>query len=1164
MAKKIIKTKKSKQKQPIKKTIKKIKTKLPTKKTKKIIPTPKKTVSKIKKIKKPSKTIIKKNLQPTKIIVETKKENWFVKLIKSIVKITLILLPFILIGGGIWLVISKFFPEVAAKIGGVVDTCWQFIKDTCHNLDDKTKKALENAGIDPKYSAIASKVLWLVGGCLLAAACCLIPGIGTFLGGTVLISTIAYIGTITLTEKTNQEPPKNTSPPQQVENKVDNTNKQIEPDKLTENNRDSEKQETQKKKKTTKSTELNDETPTPQPTLKQPIHKQKEINKEEYNKSLLNPDMQKQVEELLQHEKAKNEQLLQERNYFEANLQAQQLEMLNIKNQKDNLEKELAEQKNLSDAEKQQLTKQIADINTNLTSKNEELNNLKKDQEAHAELRQELYDVINKDKENLQQKTKQLEEQKNLSDAEKQQLTKQIADINTNLTSKNEELNNLNQKLEEAAKKQTELNNFIQTQENNLEQIKTSSEEKQQELNNKVKDIQTNLNRQEKITEDKNKEIEQMQSQKIQLENQLASNKQDLDKLQQKIFDKEVELEEKERKLTEQKDLSANEVKQLNSEINNLKNNINQEKVNFEVQLSLKEGEIKQLQENEKNLKQQLSKTQTETMSLREQHVKTLEEIQKQITNYKNMVSELENETQKLKEQIEKNNENAKQLQKELKAKQAKLDEINKTIGILTANKDNLLQTITFLENDTTITDWQKSKNQKEYSYDTSSKEIQFPRFWNDKPFTYKIVPKIDFDKTGLPYIPRSLRTYNEMIRRNTIQGESIELSPGKYYCEPSINMRNIPYSTNGANLIFSEPTSQTEPPQNLIKLDEAKENLKNISQELSNYKTNLKKTQLEYNQLLENQTPDDSLQQELNNKANHIKTLKNEMQKLEIKEQGFRSEIYTLKLENKNLKEKYTNDLTKIQQELDATKTENNQLEKEMQEIQVELVKNGNVDEALVKQLNHKEAQIKELKGKITNLEANETKLQETIKQKDEEIKQLQETIQEQAEQIIKLTAEIENNIETFKQQAMKIQQLEGAIAGLEDANGAMGGNNKELLHEINKLKAQLKAEQKAHVATKIRLEKKIVKLQGKNLKLTNDSEQLKEKEKHWEDAVKNVGTAITIGVSTKAGVMMGAAWGSAAGPIGTVVGGTVGGVIAGAAAVSSKWDVVKTWFGR
>ncbi|AGL89974.1 Hypothetical protein -Paragroup CHP041 [Strawberry lethal yellows phytoplasma (CPA) str. NZSb11] len=243
-------------------------------------------------------------------------------------------------------------------------------------------------------------------------------------------------------------------------------------------------------------------------------------------------------------------------------------------------------------------------------------------------------------------------------------------------------------------------------------------------------------------------------------------------------------------------------------------------------------------------------------------------------------------------------------------------------------------------------------------------------------------------------------------------------------------------------------------------------------------------------------------------------------MQQLEIKEKGFRSEIDTLKLENKNLKEKYTNDLTKTKQELDATKTENEQLEKEMQEIQTELIKNGNADDVLVKQLNHKEAKIKELKGKINTLEANETKLQEIIKQKDEEIKQLQQKVQEQAEEIIKLTAEIENNMEIFKQQSMKIQQLEGAIAGLESASSAMGIDNKELLHEINKLKDQLKEEQDAHVATKIRLEKKIVELKKDNLDLTNDSNQLETKKNGWDKNVENIGAAINIGVSTKAGV--------------------------------------------
>ncbi|MGL9688128.1 MAG: hypothetical protein ACQBVK_05295, partial [Candidatus Phytoplasma sp. TWB_XP] len=51
-------------------------------------------------------------------------------------------------------------------------------------------------------------------------------------------------------------------------------------------------------------------------------------------------------------------------------------------------------------------------------------------------------------------------------------------------------------------------------------------------------------------------------------------------------------------------------------------------------------------------------------------------------------------------------------------------------------------------------------------------------------------------------------------------------------------------------------------------------------------------------------------------------------IQQLKTKEQGFRSEIDNLKLENQNLKEKYNHDLIKIQQELNTSKTKTQQLE--------------------------------------------------------------------------------------------------------------------------------------------------------------------------------------------------------------------------------------------
>ncbi|WP_341833482.1 hypothetical protein M33023_03980 [Candidatus Phytoplasma asteris] len=199
--------KKSQSKPPTKPNVKKSKINQPQRK--------KNTKSSI--IKKPSKQIAQSNLQPTKIIVETqqKQANWFVKIIKSLITAIIILLPIILIGGALWIIISKFFPEVATQFGEGATKIWVFIKDTCHNLDDKTKEWLEKIGINPKYSSIVSKALWFIGGFLLAGACFFISGIGPFLGKVVLFLAIAFLATVLLTDKT---PPKaKTLPPNLVE-----------------------------------------------------------------------------------------------------------------------------------------------------------------------------------------------------------------------------------------------------------------------------------------------------------------------------------------------------------------------------------------------------------------------------------------------------------------------------------------------------------------------------------------------------------------------------------------------------------------------------------------------------------------------------------------------------------------------------------------------------------------------------------------------------------------------------------------------------------------------------------------------------------------------------------------------------------------------------------
>ncbi|WP_238568793.1 chromosome partitioning protein ParA [Chrysanthemum yellows phytoplasma] len=65
--------------------------------------------------------------------------------------------------------------------------------------------------------------------------------------------------------------------------------------------------------------------------------------------------------------------------------------------------------------------------------------------------------------------------------------------------------------------------------------------------------------------------------------------------------------------------------------------------------------------------------------------------------------------------------------------------------------------------------------------------------------------------------------------------------------------------------------------------------------------------------------------------------------------------------------------------------------------------------------------------------------------------------------------------------QQGLHIEALEGTIKALENVSGKYLEENAELRHEINKLKEQIKDEQKAHEATKVKLKENSDKLTNK-----------------------------------------------------------------------------------
>ncbi|MFB0638507.1 MAG: hypothetical protein AB2N28_2330 [Candidatus Phytoplasma solani] len=188
MAKKIIKTKKTKPKAITSKKVIPRKIKKPKKTVKKTTTKPtiiKKTSTRITKTTpKTTKPITKTTPpQPTKIIVETqqKQDNWFVKIIKILGKAIIVLLPILLIGGGIYWVLFKFFPEIftqinaftgdaAAKTKSLYDKATQpiynFIKHIHNKITGNDKDPNHTPSPQNKLGYYLATTLSVIGICL--------------------------------------------------------------------------------------------------------------------------------------------------------------------------------------------------------------------------------------------------------------------------------------------------------------------------------------------------------------------------------------------------------------------------------------------------------------------------------------------------------------------------------------------------------------------------------------------------------------------------------------------------------------------------------------------------------------------------------------------------------------------------------------------------------------------------------------------------------------------------------------------------------------------------------------------------------------------------------------------------------------------------------------
>ncbi|MGL9688043.1 MAG: hypothetical protein ACQBVK_04800, partial [Candidatus Phytoplasma sp. TWB_XP] len=302
---------------------------------------------------------------------------------------------------------------------------------------------------------------------------------------------------------------------------------------------------------------------------------------------------------------------------------------------------------------------------------------------------------------------------------------------------------------------------------------------------------------------------------------------------------------------------------------------------------------------------------------------------------------------------------------------------------------------------------------------------------------------------------------------------------------------------------------------KNLLEIQLQQEKINSLT--LETQKANLehdltqKQEELENNQKLSQQEKQE-LQKEINQQTDKIRSKENEIFNQDQKINQLETDLYQEKTINTE-KEKQINELiNQINEQNQMTEKLQSQLQEQKALIET---KQQELDNN--KTLSEQEKQ--ELQTEITQLQhtltTKEKEYQETIQQKDQEINQLNQIINEQAEEINRLSEELEQQIDKWVKQGLHIEALEGTIKALENASSKYIEENAELRHEINKLKEQIKDEQKAHEATKVKLKDNCDKLTQK----TTEYEQLKEtinNQESWKGSLQPLGNKIVKEINT------------------------------------------------
>ncbi|BAD04132.1 hypothetical protein ['Chrysanthemum coronarium' phytoplasma] len=291
------------------------------------------------------------------------------------------------------------------------------------------------------------------------------------------------------------------------------------------------------------------------------------------------------------------------------------------------------------------------------------------------------------------------------------------------------------------------------------------------------------------------------------------------------------------------------------------------------------------------------------------------------------------------------------------------------------------------------------------------------------------------------------------------------------------------------------------------IQLQQEKMNSLTLETQKANLEYDLtqKQEELKNNQKLSQQEKQE-LQKEINQQTDKIRSKEDEIFTQDQKINQLETDLHQEKTLNTE-KEKQINELiNQINEQNQMTKQLQNQLQEQKSLIEMknqELITNQALSEQEKQELQ------KEINQLTTNFQQKQKEYENTINQKDQEIDQLNQIIHEQANKINRLSEELEQQIDKWVQQGLHIEALEGTIKALEKFSGKYLEENVELRHEINKLKEQIKDEQKAHEETKVELKEKCDKL----IEKTTEYDQIKkiiDNQKTWKGSIQPFTTKI------------------------------------------------------